>query len=112
MGDYNYALEKLTATVESLAEGEGTLRERLFDAYLSQGMRLEEIDGGTRLSDLRERWASLRTLLTDSAPDQGEGTIHSSIQALSEEQVRQAVAEIIAVFHNITELYWVQRGAS
>ena len=42
----HYALARITATRESLAEGKGRIKERLLDAYLSQGMRIPALDGG------------------------------------------------------------------
>lgn len=110
MPDYSYAHEKLRATVSSLAEAEGTLRERLLNAYSSQGFRLLAIDGGKRYPDLHERIKALHDRLTAAPTPGGIGTIEATVAQLSDDDVREVVSEILELEAVVTALYWTGRA--
>ena len=112
MSDYDYAREKLRATVISLAESEGALRQRLLDAYTSQGDRTPAVDGGTYAPDLADRIRALHKQLTRIPAVAGEGTIEATIMAVTDDEIRQVVHEIIDLEALVTDLYWGERGAT
>ena len=58
MSEGAYAWEKLHTAVLTLAQGTGSLRERLEDAYISSLMRLRP-DHHFPWSDLRQRYIAL-----------------------------------------------------
>ncbi len=64
MGDIAYAQEKLRATVTSLADSEGALRDRLLNSYMGQGERTPVVDGGRWYPDLADRIKALHARLT------------------------------------------------
>lgn len=111
MGDIAYAQEKLRATTTSLADSEGALRERLFNAYMSQGMRTPVVDGGQWYPDLADRITALHARLTSTPAVADEGTIAASIAALSDDEVREVVREILDLESCVNDLYWRERGA-
>ena len=111
MPDYTYALEKLNATVTSLAEGEGPLRQRLLNAYTSQGDRTPVVDGGTHAPDLADRIRALHKQLTRIPAAADEGTIEATVMAVTDDEIRQVVHEIIDLKALVNDLYWAQRGA-
>lgn len=111
MGDIEYAHEKLRATATTLADTEGSLRDRLLNAYMSQGDRIPVVAGGERAPDLADRIRALHERLTATPSVAGEGTIAASIDALSDDEVRQIVQEILDLDDMVTSLYWSDRGA-
>lgn len=111
MGDIAYAQEKLRATVTSLADSEGALRDRLFNAYMSQGERTPVVDGGRWYPDLADRIKALHTRLTAAPAVANEGTIAASVAALTDDEVRDVVREILDLESCVNDLYWHERGA-
>lgn len=111
MSDITYAHEKLRTTVETLAEGDGPLRDRLFSAYMSQGDRTPVVDGSPWFPDLADRIRALHDRLTRTPAVAGEGTIAASIAALSDQEVRDVVREILDLEAMVDDLYWQERGA-
>ena len=111
MGDITYAQEKLRATVTSLADSEGSLRDRLLNAYLSQGERTPVVDGGQWYPDLADRIKSLHERLTSPPAVADEGPIAASVAALPAEEVRDVVREILDLESCVNDLYWHERGA-
>jgi hypothetical protein len=99
-GDVLYAHEKYAAARDILAEGELSLRDRLLDAYLSQAHRVAplRIGLGPEISDdLAARLDAFHSLMTATPAVADEGTITATVRAMTEEEVRSAVRELLTI---------------
>ena len=86
-GDYLYGREKLGQAVHALAVGEGSLKQRLKEAYI-RGLHVVRPEKHLP-EELRERFAKIRDRFTR------EGTLNASIEAMSDAEARQIVDEIL-----------------
>ncbi|GEA79921.1 hypothetical protein [Cellulomonas uda] len=100
-----YAYEKLSATVSSLADSEGTLRDRLLNAWTSQGVRTPVVDGGAVFPDLARRLDALHKRMS-SVREGSEGWIAATVAAMTEEDARAVVREMLELASIVTELHW------
>lgn len=96
-GDLIYANEKFSVALDIMATTEGSLRERLLDAYVSQAHHADPFRPGLGppISDgLAERIARFDTLMTATPATRGEGTIRATVDSFTDEQVRVAAREL------------------
>jgi hypothetical protein len=103
-GDFNYAHEKFATAVRILALNRGELRDRVLDAYRSSAASAwppQEGLGDPVPDDVLQQIATLHERMT--VIEGPEGSIAASIAAMSNDEVRQAAEEILAIFH---ELDW------
>ena len=92
----NYTWEKLFTTILILATGDGTVQERLIDAYSSSLMRLrpEDLPEG-----LQKEFAELQERLTSvEATNPGEGRIHATIKQMEPIEANKVVEQIISIY--------------
>lgn len=101
----HYAHEKLTTTVWSLVESDLPLRERLLNAWASQGERTPAVDGGALFPDLAERIERLRERLT-VVHDGEVGDLAATVRAMTDDEVREVVREILELTSQVEQLYW------
>jgi hypothetical protein len=103
--DLNYAWEKFFTGLDSLATGEGSLRERLKNAYTSQVNRAEDWSGSSidpELGEMVKRFhARMRTV---DNPGDGRGIYSASIDAMSDEEVSTAAQELFSIALRLHEL--------
>lgn len=112
-GDVDYVFEKYWAALGSLAQGRGTLTERLIDAYVSQGTRAYPlVDGiGPPVSDeLAERIQSLDRRLTATASS-SEGAIAATIQKFDANELDDAVRELVSITYGLAREYFTAHPA-
>ncbi len=92
----NYTWEKLFTTILILAQNDGTVQERLIDAYTSSLMRLDPDD---LPKSLQKEFAELQDKLTSvEATYQGEGRIHASVMSMSKIEANRVVEQIISIY--------------
>jgi hypothetical protein len=99
-GDLHYAHEKYSAARDTLAEGAGSPRERLADAYLSQGSRASPLRRGLgpEISDeLSTRIETFDERMTSVAPEGDEGSIVATINSMTVDDVQEAMRELVAI---------------
>lgn len=107
-GDVDYVFEKYWAALGSLAQGGGTLAERLIDAYVSQGTRAYPmVDGiGPPVSDeLAERIELLDRRLTATAGGP-EGAIAATIRQFEADELDDVVRELISITYGLAREYF------
>jgi hypothetical protein len=92
----NYTWEKLYTTVLILASGNGSVQDRLIDAYISSLMRLEPDD---LPKVLRKEFSELQYKLTRVEPSYpGEGRIHATISKMENIEANKVVEQIISIY--------------
>jgi len=92
----NYAWEKLYTTILILATGDGTVQERLVDAYSSSLMRLEPDD---LPEGLQKEFEELQEKLTSKESTyQGEGRIHATVIQMSKIEANRIVEQIFSIY--------------
>lgn len=102
--DLSYAHEKYATAVRIMALGEGNLRERLLDAYLSQASRAHPPRGGLGRAisaDVQQRIDDFHARMTAVPATHGEGTIMATITSLPDAEVRGAAEELLAIADEI-----------
>jgi len=93
-----YTHEKLWATVLILAEGGGTVQQRLADAYTSQLMRLTADD---LPFDMRDAFIEIESRLTARDPVSDEGRVQATVAVMDEFDARRVVEAIVSMYGEI-----------
>ena len=88
----NYASEKATASLEILAEGDGSLKERLIDAWVSQFSRL---DGFDMPSEFQKRFDVMDEMVSRHKAVGNEGSIAASIEKLTPQEARDLAHRMV-----------------
>jgi hypothetical protein len=99
-GDLNYAHEKYSRAVSIMATSDGSLRDRLYDAYLSQAMNAHPPRPGLgppMSEELAEEIVALHQRLTAEAAVADEGRLLATIRSLSDDEVREAAEELVGI---------------
>ncbi|MBW3668208.1 MAG: hypothetical protein KY443_03250 [Actinobacteria bacterium] len=112
-GDVNYAFEKYWAALSTLAEGQGTLPERLIDAYVSQGGRVYPLVlgmGPPVSEELAERIEALHHRLTAVAGGV-EGAIAATVRQFDAEELDSAVRELVSITLGLASEYFTAHAA-
>jgi len=92
----NYTWEKLNNTISILATGNGSVQERLIDAYTSSLMLLEPDDLPI---GLQKEFSQLQESLTNvEASYPGEGRIHATIMQMDAIKVKEIVEQIFSIY--------------
>ena len=91
MSEGGYAWEKLHTAVLTLAQGTGSLRERLEDAYISSLMRLRP-DHHFPWSDLRQRYTDLTE---EIAPG---GDFRTALARWSDYDLQRIFGDLVGVY--------------
>lgn len=99
----SYAREKLISAVHNLAEGTGTIQQRLWDAYLAFHT-LRETDFP---EDLKSDWTEIHDSLTEEEPtynDKGEpivGKVENTLKKMSNETASELASKITSLYYMI-----------
>ena len=94
MSEGEYAWEKLHTAVLILAQGTGSLRERLEDAYTSSLIRLRP-DHHFPWSDLRQRYTDL---VEEIAPS---GDFRTALVSWSDHDLQRIVEDLVGVYDSV-----------
>lgn len=101
MADLEYAYEKLAAAVTGMAEGTGSLRDRLWNAWISHLHKL-----GSPISPLPEpllgRFEILLSIMT-TQEDPEAGSLAATIEAMDDEALDEAAAHVMSLFLQVVE---------
>jgi hypothetical protein len=97
----DYVWEKFYAAVLILAGSQGTVQERLADAFTGQLIRLETND---LPEELRGDFEQLERRLTSAEPTGGEGSVDASVQSLSDEEAAHLAEQIVEMYDAVTKL--------
>ena len=107
-----YPHEKFLVAVDSLATTEGSLRDRVEAAWMSfHPLKETDFQG-----ELRSKYAELHAALTRMGPvifGDGEvrvGSVHNTLQNLSDDDVRKIADMIFSMFVNIAREYYGALG--
>jgi len=90
-----YADEQLWKGLHVLAEGTGTIQERLLDAWLDQLIRVFPHD---MPSDIAARWRRL-----NEEAQSPEGTFLEAIPRMTDEEARHIVEEIVNMTEQVSQ---------
>ena len=91
-----YAWEKLFCAVESLAAGTGSIQDRLYNICVSHlgGLRPDIFP-----QEIRDEFEDLWEIVTKVQPlHSDQGSLKTSIKALSEDRARKLVEQIVSMF--------------
>jgi len=94
-----YAREKLGAAVDALVSGAGSLKERIWTAYLCFHP-LTTKDFGP---DLVGRFKGIEAFLTDADPNGGEGTVKAALAAMSDDDCSQLASRLLCLYVEVIE---------
>ena len=100
--DLSYTYEKLQAGVESLLESYSNPKDSLFNAWLSQLMRLEVNDFP---QNLKLKWATIMeemTALKSNSPKNNK--LKRSIEEKTDEDCQKIINEIIEIWKIIKSM--------
>ncbi len=100
MRSWHYTWEKLYATVLILADGNGTVQERLADAYESQLSRLTADDLPL---DMRDAFTRIERNLTEKNPAGSEGRVAATTAAMDYFQASRIVDDIVGMFSTVCQ---------
>ncbi|MXY20408.1 MAG: hypothetical protein F4Y49_03630 [Dehalococcoidia bacterium] len=100
MADGFYAKEKLEWAVWTLATHPGSVRERLFGAYLEIHLIQDAIPSEYR----EEHRRILRDMNNPDQTDEGEGTVKATLAAMDEEQAVDIAKRIHELNSKIVDL--------
>jgi len=113
VSDLDYAWEKFHLGLDSMATGEGNLRERPKNAYTSQVNRAADWSGARLDTELGEKvkrfHARMRRVDT---PPEGQGVYSASIDAMSDEEVRAAAEELFSIALRLHGLFTLKHRAN
>lgn len=98
MRSLEYTHEKLWAAVLILAEGDGTVQQRLADAYTSQLVRLTRDDFPL---DMRDPFIRIENRLTARDPIGDEGRAAATMAVMDEFDARSVVEVIVSMYGEI-----------
>ncbi len=99
MRSLEYTHEKLFATVLILAEGGGTVQQRLADAYESQLMLLTADD---LPFDMRDAFIEIESRLIARDPIGDEGRVQATMAVMDEFEARSIIEAIVAMYGEIS----------
>ena len=89
-----YAHEKLTGAVHALATGPGPINERLADAFVIHLVHVQPKDDLPE--HLRTDFERLLGRVTTHGPElEGEGQIHASVRAMTQDEAVEVAREIM-----------------
>ena len=104
---YDYAFEKLMATIDILATNKGRIKKRLFDAVLSQFINLTSDKITNYLpSNLQKKYDIIISILTKEKAIANEGSLEATIKKLSEEEAKKIAEDIFSLFFNFLVDYY------
>lgn len=98
--DLSYAHEKYSVAVNIMATSDKTLRERLYDAFVSSAHLAYTEHGGLGPAadpETQERLKSFHQRMTSTPAVGDEGTIAATINAMTDEEVQDAARELVEV---------------
>ena len=97
-----YALKQMYVAVRALATGSGDLRYRLRDAWhICQSVKADAQDFPT--DSLRARWATWRDELGSRPAEGDEGTVRSTIDQASDEDIHRWAGEFVDIAFALVE---------
>jgi hypothetical protein len=100
-GDLRYAEEKYVTALDSLATGDGSLRDRLLNAYVSQANRAVPLSDGLGAplpDDLAARITAFDERMT-AVKDDGHkfGWTGATVDAMTDDEVQRAAEELVYI---------------
>ncbi len=98
MRSWDYTHEKLWATVTLLAGRNGTVQERLANAYVSQLMRLTTDDMPL---DMRDAFVELRQRLMAKAPDGYEDRVSATTATMDDTEAERIATAIVTMYGEV-----------
>jgi X-X-X-Leu-X-X-Gly heptad repeat protein len=87
----DYAHEKLTAGVTTLAEGTERLQQRLYAAWLPQ---LGSVPAEDLPEDWPDRWRALSARVTARPAVGEEGTLAATLLAMTDDEAQEVAREV------------------
>ena len=106
---YGYAWEKLFATVQALAEGSGSIQDRLCNAWVSSAIRLQGANPSHLPPDLQPEFDAIHDALTRvKNPD--PGYIRATCDVLTDEEASEFAGRIVSLFNGVAEAYFRDLG--
>lgn len=104
-GDLDYAHEKLGTSVDVLATSHGSLQERLWDAWISQGHRAVPMgpgQAGRPMSDeLVRKLEAFNERMSSKDAVGNEGAYAASILTMTDEEASEAARELLSMHHQV-----------
>ena len=99
------ASEKFYLAILSMARGEGSLKTRLFDAYLIiHTLRMEDFP-----EDLRKEFAEIISKLTENeTPVDDEGRVQATLNAMSDRYAWSLIEKIVKLYDEISRKYAIE----
>jgi hypothetical protein len=97
----DYVWEKFHTSVLILAGSQGTVQERLADAFTAQLIRLNADD---LPEELRGDFEQLERQLTSDEPVGDEGLVDASVRSLSDEEATHLAEQIVGMYDIVTKL--------
>jgi hypothetical protein len=101
----DYTAEKMYVAVNSLVTGDGSLRDRLFYAWLGCHTLNPETKEDFPNNDLRSRFRTLVDEMSSKPALRDEGTVRATLNQASENDLRRWATEFFDIFREITEIY-------
>lgn len=104
-GDLLYANEKLGTACHIMATSRGDLRERVYQAWIRQGMRARPMgpgQAGVPMSEeLAKRISDFSNRMSREPASRDEGTIRATIDAMTDEEVADVAEEIWSLWYEV-----------
>lgn len=104
--DYHYGWEKLSLAVRAMAESPKSLQERLLNAYIYHVIHVHAENVPRAQEQALE---ALNRQLTSKPAVGDEGTAAATILAMSDEEARVYIGQIVVLFGEVAEAAAKQR---
>jgi hypothetical protein len=104
MATLDYVWEKLYQATHGLAVGQGNIKERLFNAFLS----LNVLHDDDFPAELQESFGALVEQITRVEPRGGEGTIQATINTIDDDEAAQMAETIVSLYNAIATRYYMR----
>jgi len=96
--DLSYSWEELYEAVLGLAQGTGTVQERLIDAFVDHLLKLKSSD---LPSELQEEFTRLLEDVTWTAAQGDEEVLRAAVRAMDEEAAQNLIDRIVCTYDQI-----------
>lgn len=96
----NYVWEKFYVAVQALAGGQGNIKERLLDAYISALIRLKPDD---LPKEMQQEFSMLQEELTKAEPIGNEGKLRATINSISSDRAAEIAEKIVGMYDKIAK---------
>jgi hypothetical protein len=100
-----YSFEKLYLAISGASSSDETLQHRLANAYIDH---LRHISEDNVPAEVRVKLKTLKQALTSKPALANEGTAMASTAAMSDEEARNWLKEIVSMFSNVAQAHGVE----